>query len=188
MCDDTSVPVSRRPARPKDPASDGGARPYTFLCDAMLGSLCRWLRFLGLDAEFAGVVDEDAVIAEKASRENRWLLTRDRELASKGPPRTLLIRKDELEDQLVEVCRRLSLDPRTDLGFARCAECNGVLEKVARDQVGDLVPPYVAKSAARFKQCRGCGRVYWPGTHSARIEARLERVLATLYHRSHGRT
>jgi len=35
------------------------------------------------------------------------------------------------------------------------------------------VPPYVAVHASRFFACPGCGRVYWPGTHSSRIARTL---------------
>ena len=43
-----------------------------FLCDAMLGSLARWLRLFGFDCLFS--LEEDSVLAERAAREGRWLL------------------------------------------------------------------------------------------------------------------
>ncbi len=148
-----------------------------FLCDAMLGSLARWLRLFGFDCLFC--LEEDTVLVRRAAREGRWLLTRDRELASRGP-RTLLVRSVTLEDQLVEVFRRLGLEPRPTLSGARCAACNGTLEAAARGDVEGRVPPFVARTAPRFRACTGCGRVYWPGSHADRILARMRRVVDRL--------
>ena len=67
-----------------------------FLCDAMLGSLARWLRFFGFDAAYMDPSTDDRRLAERASTEDRWLLTRDRELASIGP-RTMLLRSGAVE-------------------------------------------------------------------------------------------
>ena len=150
-----------------------------FLCDAMLGSLCRWLRFFGLDCEYAGVEAADAEVGARAEAEERWLLTADRELAGRGP-RTMLVRSVELEDQLVEVLGRLRLEVRADLKGSRCSECNGSLEEQGREQVVDDVPPYVLKTAERFKRCRRCHRVFWPGTHGKKILARMERIVSRL--------
>ncbi len=145
----------------------------------MLGSLARWLRFFGYDAEFADPSVADHEAAGRACHEGRWLLTRDRELASKGP-RTVLVQSEGLEDQLVEVCRRLGLRPEPSLERARCGECNGELEQVSVDEVVAVVPPYVRRTAPRFRRCNGCGRVYWPGTHTERILRTMDRVLGAL--------
>ncbi|NOZ96086.1 MAG: hypothetical protein GXP47_15305 [Acidobacteria bacterium] len=144
-----------------------------FLCDAMLGSLARWLRLFGYDAELSGA--PDAELAERARREERWLLTRDRELASVGP-RSLLVRSDGLEEQLVEVFRRLGVTPVASLSSARCSRCNGVLADLDRGDAEGVVPPHVARTAPRFRRCTSCGAVYWPGSHTERILARLRRV------------
>ncbi len=145
-----------------------------FLCDAMLGSLARWLRLFGFDCLFS--LEEDSVLVETAAREGRWLLTRDRELAARGP-RTLLVRSETLEDQLVEVFGRLGIEAEPTLEGARCAACNGPLKDAARKEVAAGVPPFVARTAPRFRRCTLCGRVYWPGTHTARILERMRRVV-----------
>jgi uncharacterized protein with PIN domain len=150
-----------------------------FLCDAMLGSLARWLRFFGYDTVFLEPGPEDQVLAEQAREESRWLLTRDRELASAGP-RSMMVRADELDDQLCEVFERLGLHPEPTLENARCGECNGVLINASRDEVADVTPPHVLATASRFRRCAGCGRVYWPGSHSERILERMKQIVGTL--------
>ena len=159
------------------PARRGEAR--RFLCDAMLGSLARWLRFFGYDTAYLGPDVDDPEVAEQARTEERWLLTRDHELAAAGP-RSMLVRAGDVESQLVEVFTRLDLRPEAELGAARCGECNGVLEPVDRSDVADRVPPYVLATAARFTRCTGCGRIYWPGTHTARILRTMAGIVGRL--------
>ena len=150
-----------------------------FLCDAMLGSLAKWLLFFGYDTAFPAPGPEDSELAALACSEGRWLLTRDHELASRGP-RTVMLRAGCLEDQIVEVFNRLGLRPEAGLGNARCSECNGRLEGVSIDMVEATVPPHVLATAPRFRRCMDCGRVYWPGSHSERIVARMRVVIARL--------
>lgn len=151
------------------------SRTPRFLCDAMLGSLARWLRFLGFDTAFAGPDLDDSEVARLARRERRWLLTRDRPLAATGP-RTILIRAGRLDDQLVEVMERLGLVPDPTLELSRCSVCNGRLRPVRPDDVARHVPPYVRATARRFVRCPDCGRVFWPGTHGRRIRDRMRQV------------
>jgi uncharacterized protein with PIN domain len=145
----------------------------------MLGSLARWLRFFGFDTVFLEPGPEDHVLAEQARGEGRWLLTKDRELASAGP-RTMLIRTDDLEDQLIEVFGRLDLRPEATLENARCGECNGDLVGVTREEVAEVTPPHVLATAPHFRRCNGCRRVYWPGSHGDKILARMNGVAARL--------
>jgi len=149
--------------------------PPRFLCDAMLGSLCRWLRFAGFDSEFAGVEAADAEIGHRAEIEGRWLLTMDRRLGAVGP-RSMLVRSKGMEHQMAEVLFRLNLRPDTTLRGARCSRCNGILVIPDSSEISALAPPYVLKTVQRFRRCRDCGRLYWPGTHSEKIRARLERI------------
>lgn len=145
-----------------------------FVCDVMLGSLARWLRLAGVDCVYLHQAG-DAELAELARREGRWLLTRDRALAAVGP-RTQLVAAERLEEQLAEVLARHGLEPAVGLEGARCAECNGELVAATPQEVADRVPPYVLATAPCFRQCTGCGRVYWPGTHAPGIAERMRRV------------
>lgn len=146
-----------------------------FLCDAMLGSLARWLRFCGYDCLYLGTEPEDAELARIAEQDRRWLLTRDHELAAAGP-RTQMVRAGVLEAQLAEVLTRHRLPQPADLERSRCGECNGELEEVSRHEVSASVPPYVLSTAERFRRCRECRRIYWPGTHGEQIHVRFARV------------
>jgi len=147
-----------------------------FLCDAMLGRLARWLRILGYDVHYdSGISDARALTL--CQRQGRVLLTRDRALAgrARGLPR-LLIHSQRLDEQLAEMVRALHLD-LTRPRLTRCLICNRQTQSVPRDEVAEVVPPYVLARTREFTRCPACGRVYWPGTHRTRIEARLRSLM-----------
>jgi len=148
-----------------------------FTADAMLARLARWLRVLGwdtrLDPELA-----DAEIVRLAVAEGRVLLTRDRGLLRElQPPHALEILDDDPLAQLAQVVRGLELAAPAEL-FTRCTVCNTVLSPPlgAQDRAR-LLPPDVQQLPGPARQCPGCGRVYWPGSHARRMRAALDRTL-----------
>ncbi|QIN80221.1 hypothetical protein GBA65_18735 [Rubrobacter marinus] len=152
-----------------------------FLCDAMLGGLARWLRAAGYDTYYAreGTNIDDRALTERALREGRVMLTGDRGFLERAPVRDgrlelLLLPHLPVEEQLRVVIERFELEPRP----SRCMECNGELETVPPEAVAGRVPPGVARERREFWRCRSCGRVFWHGSHWARISRRLERVFS----------
>ncbi len=142
------------------------------LCDHMLGTLAKWLRFMGYDTAYPGPLDDTELLA-LARREERVLLTRDKELASRSP-KTLRVRSDELEEQIREVASALGLrlvDP-----LSRCSLCNTILVPVPLDAVKGLVPEGVQTRHEAFWQCPSCHRVYWQGSHWNKMVERLNRL------------
>jgi uncharacterized protein with PIN domain len=139
------------------------------LCDHMLGSLARWLRFMGYDTAYPAP-GPDRTLIELVQSEGRILLTRDKELAHRVRG-AVQIRSDELEEQIQEVARVLPLqlvDP-----LSRCSLCNEVLVPAAPDEVKDLVPAGVRSRHQAFWRCPSCRRVYWQGSHWDKMVARL---------------
>ncbi len=148
-----------------------------FACDAMLGRLARWLRFAGFDVSFDASLP-GLPLAGEAQADGRWLLTCDRRLAALAGPRVVLLRRAGAAAQIRELRERLPLAAEPARFLTRCSRCNGSLQAVARDAVGDRVPPYVAAHAPRFMACTRCGWLYWPGTHAGRIARQLEEWLS----------
>ncbi len=146
-------------------------RSMKFLADAMLGRLATWLRLLGYDTVYLPDAD-DHELARIARAEDRVLLTRDVELTRRRGVRHVLIESEQVDAQLRQVFHALELSARD--AFSRCAECNLVLQSVSKDRVRDQVPPYVFQTHDRFLRCRRCGKIYWRGTHWARILAQIE--------------
>ncbi|MGC9347059.1 MAG: Mut7-C RNAse domain-containing protein [Anaerolineae bacterium] len=146
----------------------------SFVADAMLGKLARWLRYLGYDTVY--LREDDATIAYTARAEDRVLLTRDRGLAQHRGLRTILVASQSLDDQLRQVVDQVGLPPEETR--PRCMDCNAPLVSIPRATAKAQVPPYVARTHEVFDQCPECGKIYWRGTHRQGIEELIDRALA----------
>ncbi len=158
----------------------GGARQRPgeprFLADAMLGRLARWLRYLGYDTAYDARAG-DAALAGRALREGRTLLTRDHGLLERWPlSGAVLVESDRPSDQLRQVVNTLDLAWR-GRERTRCTVCNGILRPLPAEEARDRVPAFVFATRDRFTRCPDCGRIYWEGTHAARMREALELIL-----------
>lgn len=147
---------------------------HRFLVDSMLGSLARWLRISGYDAEYRRDADDDSLM-EEASRTGRVLLTRDRVLVLRAMKRDIeafLVNGEDDVEQLGELAAALGL--KLDPSSSRCPRCNGSLTQVDRDQVRDRVPEASLKAFDVFWVCGSCGGVYWRGSHWDQIVSTIE--------------
>jgi len=145
-----------------------------FLVDSMLGSLARWLRIGGYDAEYRRDADDDSLM-EEASKTGRVLLTRDRMLALRAKKRgveTILVEGEGDVEQLGALAAALGLE--LNPSNSRCPRCNGSLTQVDRDQVRDRVPEASLEAFDVFWVCGSCGGVYWRGSHWKQIASTLE--------------
>ena len=150
-----------------------------FLVDINVRRLVKWLRALGYDAVMSPNLDDSGLVRQ-ALAEGRTLLTKDahlvrRGVVSGGSIRALLIRNDEVWEQLRQVVGELNLDTQ-DRTFSRCLRCNVSLEPVPREEVRERVPPYVYRNQQGFTACPSCRRIYWPGTHWRNMSAELARI------------
>lgn len=146
-----------------------------FVADCMLGRLARWLRAFGFDVVYHPFADDRQVLAWARER-GAVLLTRDTNLAQACGLRVLFVAHDRVEDQLRQVAKEAPIDLQRARPLTRCTVCNEVLTPAARDEVWDQVPPFIYLTQERYARCPGCGRVYWEGTHVARMRERLARL------------
>jgi len=160
--------------RQGDDGKTGGdsGKPPRFLCDHMLGSLARWLRFLGYDTMYPEAMD-DTKLLKLARAEGRFLLTRDIELSERAGKDGMLVKSIELEGQLRVVKRELHLDLDDARLLTRCSLCNTPLEDVPKARVKGMVPEAVFERQEEFWRCPGCGQLYWPGSHYDKIREKL---------------
>ncbi len=146
-----------------------------FFADAMLGRLARWLRTLGFDTAYDDRIP-DAELVRRALVEGRYILTRDRKLPEEWRVEgCLVVEADKPLDQLVEVAAAFGLEAPVRL-FTRCRVCNGVLVRADPEAVERRVPARVLEREASFVQCPECERIYWEGSHTARMRAVVTRV------------
>jgi len=149
-----------------------------FIADAPLGRLVKWLRILGFDTLYYRADPLDKLI-ERAEREGRIILTRNRRLRERLEGRDFLfITNDKPLLQLREVIQRYDIYPgRGGSLFSRCLRCNRLLEEVEKADVVGKVPEYVYQTHDRFLTCGKCQRIYWAGTHLERMEQELKKIL-----------
>ena len=151
-----------------------------FIVDTNVGKLARWLRVMGYDAAFIHEIDDRGLVSIGLS-ERRVVLTKDtqimmRRVATSGRLKALLIEGDEVKDQLRQVVQAMNLDPEK-WQFTRCLECNQPLVRRRKEEVKDLVPPYVFQTQSRYVECPSCHRIYWRGTHWRRMKKELETLM-----------
>ena len=165
---DVSPLVRLRPRPLRDPR---------FVADVHLGKLARHLRMAGFDTVWSNAWDDDRIVRESLEG-RRTILTRDKAmLRRREVERGYFVRATESEAQLAEVLRALQLEGLV-APFTRCRECNTELEPVDKAQVADGLPEKVRGFYETFKRCPGCGRIYWEGTHFARMRGIFDRLRA----------
>lgn len=147
-----------------------------FIVDSNVGKLAKWLRMMGYDALFFDGSNDSQMVG-KALDEGRVILTRDtqivkRRVVTTGQLKVILISSDDPRQQMRQVISDLELDCVRP--FTICLECNQLLEERNREQVKDLVPPYVFQTQRQFVKCPACHRIYWRGTHWQAMTRRLE--------------
>jgi len=151
-----------------------------FIVDNNVGKLAKWLRIMGYDTRFFNGSDDSHLVAT-ALAEGRVVLTRDtqimkRRVVTSGQLKAILIQSDEPERQMHQVIEALDLDCQFR-PFSLCLECNQPLEERSKQQVKDLVPPYVFQTQSQYMQCPACHRIYWRGTHWQRMTEKLKKFM-----------
>ena len=146
----------------------------TFLCDAMLGRLARWLRAAGYDTGLATGHENDRVLIEAALAEDRLLLTLDRDFLEYKAARgcTLVLEGADLSAQARELKRTVGVD-WLFRPFSRCVVDNAPLRPANKDERESL-PTQVQDRGGAIASCPLCGRIYWTGDHHERMRKRLE--------------
>jgi uncharacterized protein len=154
----------------------------TFLCDAMLGGLARWLRAAGYDAEFApGIADPDLV--DRGALTGRIILSSDSGIFERNRIKRALVaalfipRGLGTTGELAHVLKTMQLELRE----SRCMSCGGALFLVEKESARAEAPPRTFDAAEAFWRCSRCQRLLWRGTHWRRITAKL-REASSLAH------
>jgi uncharacterized protein len=154
-------------------------RDPRFVVDVNLGRLARLLRMLGFDVWWSSDAD-DQTLADISLGRQRILLTRDRGLLKRRAiTHGLFVHADQPEEQTLEVIRRLDLRQRL-APLTRCVRCNGRLATVTKDEVIDRLEPLTRRYYEEFSRCADCERIYWRGSHHARLVSFVERLRGQL--------
>jgi len=147
-----------------------------FITDRMLGTLTRYLRFMGYNTVSAngfeeGNAKEDTLLLACAEREDRFLLTRDTELAHRGKDRAVLISSDDVMEQVQQLVDRGLIERR--LVMDRCSLCNTPLQTATEEEIARAEYAPQDRTGFTFFWCKQCSRLYWNGSHTKQL---LERI------------
>lgn len=147
-----------------------------FIADRMLGTLTRYLRFMGYDTTSAnglaeGNTKEDTVLLDMAEQEDRLLLTRDAELARRGKERAVLMISEDVMEQVRQLVQAGHIMRR--LTLSRCSLCNTPLREATTCEIGQA--EYAPKDwrNLHFFWCDQCQKLYWNGSHGKMLEDRI---------------
>ena len=151
-----------------------------FITDRMLGTLSRYLRFMGYDTVSAngfaeGNAKEDTLLLNLALQENRILLTRDTELAARGKEQAVLMKSDDVMEQVQQLIDRGLIARR--LRMTRCSLCNTELREATPGESEDADYAPQDKNGFTFFWCEQCSKLYWNGSHGRHISERIEQEL-----------
>ncbi len=147
-----------------------------FLADRMLGTLTRYLRFMGYDTTSAnelaeGNAKEDTLLLELGLQEQRILLTRDAELAQRGKDKAILIRSEDVMEQVQQLIELGLIKRRVTM--SRCSLCNTRVREAFECEIAGA--DYAPKDwrGLSFFWCESCRKLYWNGSHGRMLEERI---------------
>lgn len=147
-----------------------------FIVDCMLGKLAKWLKILGFDTLYFSKIEDESFL-KLAAQERRIILTRDTGLIEKsGQVKHLFITSENWYEQIQQVLAAFDLWDKVKPN-SRCLECNVEMKTLSRKSAKNLVAPFIYEHARSFAICPQCGRVYWQGTHSQEMEAKIKQIL-----------
>jgi uncharacterized protein with PIN domain len=147
----------------------------------MLGTLTRYLRFLGYDTLSANSLSEgnsreDSLLLEIAKTDDRIILTRDRELAHRGTARAVLIQSEDVMEQVKQLVEIGIIEKPLQVRMHRCSLCNSRLRPATRSEIEMASYAPKQKEELVFYWCPCCKKLYWMGSHGRNLDERLKNI------------
>lgn len=148
-----------------------------FLCDQMLGTLAKWLRICGLDTYYAKREMDDKELLDISKKENRVLITKDKELiynARREQIDVIKIQTNNLDKQIKKVLKSTKI--KKNLTLTRCLICNTKLSDIDKKEVKNKIPSKVFENHTKFLFCEKCKKIYWKGTHYLKMIEKIKKL------------
>jgi hypothetical protein len=169
---DTHSTTATKSANGKENPASGEPR---FLCDEMLRGLARWLRAAGYDTKTAEAGSADGVLLQQAYDEQRYLLTLDRKITQQNRSgANVIVLTCNNTDSCAHVLAQEMAINWLFRPFTRCLLCNSRL-KTADPAMLRQVPKQSRPLADPLLYCPHCNKIYWDGSHVARMRQRLQK-------------
>lgn len=144
-----------------------------FMCDEMLGRLCRYLRAAGYDTVLATGGHSDRTLLRQCREEGRYLLTQDQLVREHNAANgvALILSQGDLDHLAALLGAHFRLDWLSH-AFTRCLVDNTVLTE-ADDAALERAPADALRPDEPLYMCPHCKRIYWRGSHYKRMRAKL---------------
>jgi uncharacterized protein with PIN domain len=148
-----------------------------YLCDQMLGTLAKWLRIYGFDTYFPKGDMKDSELLDICKRENRVLITRDKNLiirAKRENIKTIEICSIDLNEQI-----RIAISDEimnSDKVLSRCILCNSLVDEIKKEDVKGKIPKNSFDSNEKFWYCKKCDKIYWKGSHFENMVNKINEI------------
>ena len=153
-----------------------------FILDVHLGKLARHLRMLGFDSLYQNDYSDREII-DVSVTEKRIILTRDIGiLKNSAVTHGYWVRSQNHKEQLKEVITHFDLTATMHASLllnplSRCLDCNGVIRKVEKENIINVLQPKTKKYYEDFFQCTKCQKVYWKGSHYNKMKLLIDDLL-----------
>lgn len=141
----------------------------------MLAHIGRRLRSAGYDTWIENGKLSDDDLLKLAVESNRLLLTCDVGIARDPRGARIVFLAASLEAMWA---KKLSEESGVDwmlAPFSRCLDCNTLLVR-ATDQQNQKMPENIKQYGPPGLYCEMCNKLYWEGSHTERMRARLEKL------------
>lgn len=151
---------------------------HKFVADTMASQVARWLRTIGVDvvtwnaeqhSDTSSNQSHRAKLLAFAAKEQRIILTRDTQLASRRDAGAcLVLSTDVCYKQFREIKTQFGLYARKEGSASRCARCNAtefitIDVDFVRSQTREEIQTKVLESVTNFWMCTQCEKIYWEG-------------------------
>ena len=144
-----------------------------FFADVMHARLARWLRAINIDTVWEQKIP-DRELVRRSLAENRFILTKDKRLPEEHRVgNVLLVKSQTAFDQFAETVAHFKIEKPGEL-FVRCLMCNTILRVANDHEIAANVPLKVLEQKQIFHFCPRCQKVYWEGSHAARMRRQIE--------------
>jgi len=133
----------------------------------MLGTLAKWLRIIGFDTYFADSQIDDKELLKIAKKQDRIIITRDKELiqrCKKQKINFIQMLTTDLDEQIKQTLKNIEIDEK--LFLTRCLLCNSKVSKIDKEKILNKIPENLRENNDDFWYCKKCDKVYWMGTHT----------------------
>jgi hypothetical protein len=118
-----------------------------------------------------GNAKEDTLLLELSLQEHRILLTRDAELSRRGKEQAILIRSEDVIEQVQQLIELGLIKRRVTM--SRCSLCNTRVREAFECEITGA--DYAPKDwrGLSFFWCEHCRKLYWNGSHGRMLEERI---------------